>query len=121
MYFPFTPIDNAVVDVVNTILWGNRASTASDLFVDPTAVNTTVNADHSDIGEREMPVGSFNDLGGNIDADPRLVQPRRDAHLRPGSPAIDAGTCAGAPSDDFEGDPRPSGPGCDIGADELVP
>lgn len=118
---PFIPVDNAAVDVLNTVLWGNRASMGSDLFVDATAVNTTVNADHSDIGEREMPVGSFNDLGGNIDANPLLVQPRRDAHLRPGSPAVDAGTCVGAPAEDFEGDSRPSGPACDIGADELVP
>jgi len=118
---PFIPVDNAAVDVLNTVLWGNRASMGSDLFVDATAVNTTASADHSDIGEREMPVGSFNDLGGNIDADPLLVQRRRDAHLRPGSPAVDAGTCVGAPSDDFDGDARPSGPACDIGADELVP
>ena len=113
--------DNADVDVVNTILWGNRAPVAADLFVEPTVDNTTVNADHSDIGESEMPVGSFNDLGGNIDADPLLVQPRRDAHLRPGSPAIDAGTCTGAPADDFDGDTRPNGLECDIGADEFVP
>jgi hypothetical protein len=118
---PFQPdVDNLDVDLVNTILWGNRASEGSDLFVELTD-NPTVNADHSDIGESEMPVGSFNDLGGNIDADPLLVQPRRDAHLRPGSPAIDAGTCTGAPADDFDGDTRPSGADCDIGADEFVP
>jgi hypothetical protein len=38
-----------------------------------------------------------------------------------GSPAIDTGTCTGAPSPDFEGDPRPTGSGCDMGADEFVP
>jgi hypothetical protein len=37
------------------------------------------------------------------------------------SPLIDAGTCTGAPPTDLEGDPRPSGGGCDIGADEFVP
>jgi hypothetical protein len=40
--------------------------------------------------------------------------------LRPGSPAVDAGTCTGAPADDLEGDLRPQGAGCDIGADELA-
>jgi hypothetical protein len=38
-----------------------------------------------------------------------------------GSPVIDAGTCAGAPATDIDGDPRPSGAGCDMGADEVVP
>jgi hypothetical protein len=66
--------------------------------------------------------GTFNDLGGNIDADPMLASVSKgDAHLTPGSPCIDAGTCAGAPAADFEGDPRPSGATCDIGADEVVP
>ena len=43
-----------------------------------------------------------------------------DGHLQAGSPAVDAGVCAGAPSDDFDGDQRPQGPACDIGADEFV-
>jgi hypothetical protein len=42
-----------------------------------------------------------------------------DGHLQAGSPAIDAGVCAGAPSNDFDGDQRPQGPACDIGADEY--
>jgi hypothetical protein len=60
------------------------------------------------------------DLGGNINADPLFVS-RDDVHLNPGSPAIDTGTCVGAPATDFEGDPRPTGGGCDMGADELAP
>ena len=59
------------------------------------------------------------DRGGNISANPLLVF--GDIHLSAGSSCIDAGTCTGAPPTDFEGDPRPSGAGCDIGADEFVP
>jgi hypothetical protein len=65
--------------------------------------------------------GTLNDLGGHISADPLLTDPNEDPHLLSGSPAIDAGTCTGAPAADFEGDTRPGGTTCDIGADEFVP
>ncbi|MDI6768946.1 MAG: choice-of-anchor Q domain-containing protein, partial [Anaerolineales bacterium] len=39
-----------------------------------------------------------------------------DAHLRPDSPAVNAGTADGAPADDFDGRPRGAQP--DIGAFE---
>ena len=42
-----------------------------------------------------------------------------DGHLSAGSPAVDAGICTGAPVTDYDGDPRPQGAGCDIGADEY--
>lgn len=41
-----------------------------------------------------------------------------DLHLSPASPAIDSGTSAGAPSEDFDGRARPQGSGYDIGAYE---
>ncbi len=63
-------------------------------------------------------LASIAPLGGNINADPRLTA---DLHLRADSPAIDAGTCTGAPATDFDGDTRPAGTTCDIGADEFVP
>jgi len=66
-------------------------------------------------------VKSSPDFGGNINADPLFVAAPRDIHLSAGSPAIDTGTCTGAPATDFEGDPRPTGAGCDMGADEFVP
>ena len=44
-----------------------------------------------------------------------------DLHLKPGSPAIDAGTAEAAPSVDFDGTPRPQGLAFDIGAYEYQP
>ena len=56
---------------------------------------------------------------GNIDADPLFAAPGNgDYHLTDGSPCVDTGTADGAPDTDFEGDPRPSGDGYDMGADE---
>ncbi|MGQ9492613.1 MAG: right-handed parallel beta-helix repeat-containing protein [Anaerolineae bacterium] len=56
-----------------------------------------------------------------VQGDPQFVHPAgRDFHLRPGSPAVDAGICTGAPADDLDGDLRPQGAGCDIGADEVA-
>ena len=43
-----------------------------------------------------------------------------DGHLPAASPAVDAETCSGAPTDDFDGDPRPRGLWCDVGADEAA-
>ena len=43
-----------------------------------------------------------------------------DGHLGAASPAIDAGACGGAPLVDIDGDNRPSGATCDIGADEFL-
>jgi len=97
----------------NVVLWGNRSSGTRDLDI-----NNTVSADHCDIGDRLTAGGTFNDVGGNISADPRFA---RGIHLGAASPCIDTGTCMGAPTTDFEGDPRPTGAGCDMGADEFVP
>jgi len=109
------------VNLTNVILWGNRAPTGTgrDLHLQMFGPAVpTVNADHLDLGDTALVSGTVNDLGGNVDVDPGLA---RDFRLLAGSPLIDAGTCGGAPPSDFEGDPRPSGAGCDIGADEFVP
>jgi len=44
-----------------------------------------------------------------------------DLHLRKGSIAIDNATAQGAPSEDYDGNPRPAGSGYDIGAFEYPP
>jgi len=105
------------VNVTNTILWDNHGD---DLFADTTdfaAPGPVVNADHDDLHLTGAAHGTFNDLGGNLIVDPELV---RGFGLGVSSPMIDAGTCTGAPPTDLDGNPRPSGAGCDIGADEFV-
>lgn len=43
-----------------------------------------------------------------------------DLHLKPGSPAIDAGDTLSAPAVDYDGVARPQGAQCDVGAYEFV-
>ncbi len=62
-----------------------------------------------------------NEIKGNsaVSADPSFVSPSTaNFNLRATSPAIDSGIGSGAPSSDFNGNPRPSGKGFDIGAFE---
>jgi parallel beta-helix repeat protein len=52
--------------------------------------------------------------------DPLFVDgPKGDYHLRPASPCIDAGAALAGLVNDFNGTPRPVGPGFDIGAFEF--
>jgi parallel beta-helix repeat protein len=48
-----------------------------------------------------------------------FVAPGSDYHLKPASPAIDAGTSTDAPPNDLDGNPRPQGATFDIGAYEF--
>ena len=58
--------------------------------------------------------------GGNIAGDPAYVNTGSgNFHLQNTSPAINAGLLSGAPSVDFDGDPRPQGGAVDIGFDET--
>jgi hypothetical protein len=57
-----------------------------------------------------------------VKGNPRFVDPTNgNFHLRADSSAIDAGSSDGAPSDDYDGNSRPSGIGYDIGAFEYQP
>lgn len=78
----------------------------------------TLNFDHHDVGDVVLESAVLNDLGGNLNVDPGSDEV---PHLDPSSPLVNAGTCTGLPATDFESDPRPTGAGCDIGADEVTP
>jgi len=74
-------------------------------------------------GDQVYTAANISDLGpGNLYGDPLFVRPawgeEGDYHLRQGSPAIDAGTTEGAPSQDLEGHPRDDRP--DMGAYETM-
>ena len=78
----------------------------------------TFNVEHSDVCDRDIAGAVWSDLGGNLDVDPLFA---KAPPLRPESPLVDTGTCAGLPATDLDGDSRPTGATCDIGADEVVP
>jgi hypothetical protein len=72
--------------------------------------------------------GNPNFVGADIIVLDQPISLQGDYHLADGSPAIDAGTdrtsappAVHAPSTDYDDEPRPSGAGYDIGADEFVP
>jgi hypothetical protein len=100
-----------------------------------------LSAEYSDIGPVKN-YGTYLPAASTFDSDPLFVGPgsRSDYRLSSTSPAIDRGICTKticipqplprdpicwrervAPWDDFDGDPRPSGATCDVGADEYVP
>jgi len=66
------------------------------------------------------PPGSVRPWGeGNIDADPRFIDPLAgDFRLRSDSPCIDRAP-PGLVAADFEGETRPQGAAADMGADEV--
>jgi hypothetical protein len=91
--------------VVNCILWGN--SDGLSVF------NGTAGVSYSIVQ------GGYSGEG-NLNADPFFVGAATgNLRLQACSPAIDAGTSSGAPSNDFDGNPRPFGAGIDMGAYEY--
>ncbi len=100
--------------IINNIFWDNDAPTGKDF-------------DYWYYSDVSPPKVIFNNISdaytgeGNISENPQFVDPASDDfHLQPGSPCIDAGTGENAPSEDFEGNPRPQLARVDIGVDEYT-
>lgn len=116
----------------NTIIRGNGSPfPGRDIFQEMLSFpgdNSGINVDYSITGD-VVTTGNYTDGGHNLNVDPQLDN---TYHLRPGSPAVNAGICGYkfftyfriAPYDDIDGDSRPGFgelTGCDIGADEILP
>ncbi|MCH8824509.1 MAG: right-handed parallel beta-helix repeat-containing protein [Planctomycetes bacterium] len=87
--------DDSSVLLTNCVLWGNSAEFGDQIGVTVGGIVTVHNSDVQG-GEAEVVVidddGTVNWGAGNIDLDPRFVDPENgDYHLSPGSPSIDAG------------------------------
>jgi len=103
-------VNNTIIDVLTNAFVGSE-TTGGDVVISYNNIllNCVLNTEVTETG---LPV--FN-AGETITGNPLL-----DAtyHLKPGSPAINAGMDAGITTD-IDGDARPKGSGYDIGADEF--
>ncbi|MBN1419590.1 MAG: right-handed parallel beta-helix repeat-containing protein [Planctomycetes bacterium] len=107
----------AVPVLMNCIVWGNS----------PESVCGTLSCCLTDLDPLFVHGGAFDftrfvtvEIWGVEYSLPDFIIEPPDYRLHPDSPAIDAGTCEGAPETDIEGNPRPLGAGCDIGAYEYA-
>ncbi|HPP55267.1 MAG TPA: right-handed parallel beta-helix repeat-containing protein [Anaerohalosphaeraceae bacterium] len=112
---------NAVVDIRNCVLWGNKLSSGED------QMTGSVTAHYSCVYDPNYPNQTTPDSNGNIscnpqfayDGDPNVVI----YHLLPTSPCIDRGDPATSCADqnDLDGQTRLMGNYVDMGADEIDP
>ncbi|MCP5102716.1 MAG: BACON domain-containing protein, partial [bacterium] len=108
-------------DVQNLVIRNNIVSqnVTFQIEVEPNVSMSNLTVDHNLIhGYRNY----GDEIKGDnpVEGDPLFVNvSSADFHLQAGSPAIDAGSSTGAPSDDYEGNSRPQGSGYDIGAFEY--
>jgi predicted outer membrane repeat protein len=111
----FFDSDLTPIDFTNCIFWGNNGDIVDKRVDDPFAgdVNTRVNIVNSIVEELAF-AGSNN----NINQDPQFVDAANGfLQLKCNSPAINAGTATGAPTDDITGFTRVGLP--DMGAYEY--
>jgi hypothetical protein len=85
--------------------------------------NSVIDRFSADGGDTVIGLGAWQGLGYDAHsfvATPaqHFLVPGTDFHLLDTSPALDAGTAAGAPAADLDGNPRPVGAGFDLGAYE---
>jgi len=117
--------------VRNNIFW-NAHSFRGAITIDSSSrprfvsdYNVVISRFSTDGGNSVMSLASWQGLGydpHSLVATPAelFIAPGSDFHLLADAPAVDAGTLAGAPPVDLDGNPRPAGAGVDVGAYELV-
>ena len=120
--------------IINCTLWGNTADYGGGIYCEDYSSATITNSILWNNSPQEIELAdstnnsvvNYCDIQGgytgnaNINADPLLVNAAAgDFHLQGRSPCIDAGTSAGTPSEDIDGDVRPHGVTADIGSDEY--
>ena len=108
--------------LTNVILWGDSASINPEVYNDIATPSFSYSIVQGSGGSSAW-TGPGTDLGGNLDADPRLVTIANNwtMALRWGSPAIDHGLTGACPPWDQRLVIRPQSTGCDIGAYERIP
>ena len=119
---------SSVVNIANTILWGNiedrinlTPNQLSDVFSVTNVTSSIVEGGVSSSTPTEpspSPTGPFFATPMSVfDIDPLMTV---DRHLMQPSPAIDIGTEENAPLTDIDNENRPAGAGFDIGPDEFI-
>jgi hypothetical protein len=116
-------------DVVNTILWGNKASSGPEIWIGDAGNPSILTISYSDVEggplNAHIETGCTLDCGeGMIVSDPLFADPDdSDFHLIFNSPCRGSGDNAAPelPDHDFEGDLRIFQGTVDIGADEFHP
>jgi hypothetical protein len=117
------PDSTSILEMYNTILYGNTANPGADLTIDLYGTQSRAEVHYSVVNSINQMKGTLNQ-GNNLNTDPLFLDPTNDNfHLHPDSPLIDTGTLSvpsppGLPSADFEGKPRTLGGVPDIGAYE---
>lgn len=117
------PISTVNIDIVNTAISGNTASTFSQFR---TVTGTTINIEHSSLQGNSCIANNGGSGVINCNAgmlygqDPLFVnQAVGNLHLLPTSPVLDVGTANNAPVDDLDARVRPYGTGYDMGCYEF--
>jgi hypothetical protein len=118
---------NVDADIVNNVFEGDIRGISAKLSPSVTVNNNSFNGYSLGVFRTETVLhASAASLNGesfasaNLDVPPGFIDPN-DVHLDSSSLLLSAAPCGQAPAADIDGDLRPIGAGCEIGADEYNP